>query len=92
MEILVISLISVTIAIHIFAIKHFTKLYKCLMATVEIEKKLNEKTSEVLSITFKENQSLKNQLQNYKTDNANLKKRLKTINDKIDSFTRVLDQ
>jgi CII-binding regulator of phage lambda lysogenization HflD len=91
MEVLVVSLISVTILIHVFAIKHFTKLYKCLVSIIEIEKKLNEKTSEVLSITFKENQSLKNQLQNYKTENYNLKKRLKSINDKIDSFTKVFD-
>lgn len=61
------------------------------MSTIEIEKKLNEKTSEVLSITFRENQSLKNQLQNYKIENTNLKKKLKSINDKIDSFTKVFD-
>ena len=61
------------------------------MSTIEIEKKLNEKTSEVLSITFRENQSLKNQLQNYKTENTTLKKKLKSINDKIDSFTKVFD-
>lgn len=89
---LVISLISVTIAIHVFAIKYFTKMYKVLISTIEVEKKLSEKTSEVLSITFKENQLLKNELQNHKIENVNLKKRLKTINDKIDSFTRVLDK
>ena len=92
MEILVVSLISITILIHVFAIKHFTKLYKYLQNTIAVEKKLNEKTSEVLSITFKENQSLKNQIQNLKSENVNLRKRLKIINEKIDSFNKVFEK
>ena len=92
MEILVVSLISITILIHVFAIKYFTKLYKYLQHTIDVEKKLSEKTSEVLSITFKENQSLKNQIQNLKSENVNLRKRLKTINEKIDLFNKVFEK